>query len=368
MPGKDPLYLELENISRFVPEAGQATGRPILCDLNLKLEAGQLYILLGPAGAGKTTLLRILAGLERADRGRLLIHGQDRTGVGVRKRNVAMVYQQFINYPSLTVFENIASPLRIKKLPEDEIRRRVEATAERLQISDYLTRLPTELSGGQRQRLALARALVKDAELTLLDEPLVNLDYKLRENLRREIRELFRERKSALVYATAEPAEALLLGGKVIILNEGRLLQQGSALEVYQKPASLQAALIYNDPPMNIFSGVSDQRGRVRLEDGTEFSPVDVTLAAGKYLFGVRAHHISLSEQSPADIEFRGKVELTEIAGSETFVHTRHGAEELTIQEKGVHHHAQGADFSFYIHPERFFIFTMDGERLHGGD
>ncbi len=180
------MTLVLEEIGK---EVG---GETHLSGISLELPPGSLNVLLGPTLAGKTSLMRIMAGLDRPSQGRLLLDGRDVSGLSVRKRSVAMVYQQFINYPSFTVYENIASPLRRAGLRGAELDRKVRAAADALRIGDLLPRLPDELSGGQQQRTALARALVKEAELLLLDEPLVNLDYKLREELRAELQEIFR--------------------------------------------------------------------------------------------------------------------------------------------------------------------------------
>jgi len=199
-----------------------------LADVDLALAAGEINVLIGPTRAGKTTLMRVIAGLDRPTQGQVIDGGQDVTGVSVRRRDLAMVYQQFINYPSQTVFENIASPLRIAgKLSESEIDARVRDISTRLHIEQLLQRMPAELSGGQQQRTAIARALAKGANLLLLDEPLVNLDYKLREELRTELRELFAGSGTTVVYATTEPQEALTLGGHVIVMNEGRVQQHG---------------------------------------------------------------------------------------------------------------------------------------------
>lgn len=184
----------LENISKYY------RGESFINDVTLEIKDGDFVTLLGRTGSGKTTLLRILAGIERPDKGRVLQDGVDITNVPVQKRNVAMVYQQFINYPSFTVYENIASPLRVsgKKYSEQEIDKRVRETAELLNISHILNHLPEEVSGGQQQRTAIARALVKDVSLIILDEPLANLDYKLREELRESLKEYLKEEKDAL--------------------------------------------------------------------------------------------------------------------------------------------------------------------------
>jgi glycerol transport system ATP-binding protein len=223
-----------------------------LYDIDLALEPGRLNVLLGPTGSGKTTLLRLMAGLDRPTQGRVFVGDRAVTGVPVRRRNVAMVYQQFINYPSLSVYENIASPLRIARWKDADIRARVTSLAETLRLSPFLDRLPAQLSGGQQQRTALARALAKDAELLLLDEPLVNLDYKLREELREELTQLFSQRRTTVVYATTEPQEALQLGGHTAVLAEGRVLQFGPMAHVFRRPATLAVARVFSDPPLNV--------------------------------------------------------------------------------------------------------------------
>ena len=185
-------------------------GIPTIRDVSLTLERGTLSVLLGPTLSGKTSIMRLLAGLDKPATGRVLVEGKDVTGAAVRQRSVAMVYQQFINYPSLTVYENIASPLRVQGRPREEIDRRVQEAAKLLRLEPYLKRTPLQLSGGQQQRTAIARALVKGADLVLLDEPLANLDYKLREELRNELPRIF-EARADLRLATTEPSEALCL-------------------------------------------------------------------------------------------------------------------------------------------------------------
>ena len=224
------MTLELRNVTKRV---GSETH---LSDVSLKLERGSLNVLLGPTLSGKTTLLRMMAGLDAPTEGKVLVNDRDVTGTPVRRRSVAMVYQQFINYPNLTVFENIASPLRVAGIARDEIDRRVRETAGLMRLTPLLDRYPLELSGGQQQRTALARAIVKRADLLLLDEPLANLDYKLREELREELPRLFAEIGAIAVYATAEPSDALLLGGRTATLSEGRITQFGPTLEVYRRP------------------------------------------------------------------------------------------------------------------------------------
>ena len=243
-------------LERIEQRAGAQTH---LYPLDLKLVPNAITVLLGATQAGKTTLMRVMAGLDKPHAGHVLVDGADVTGKSVRERNVAMVYQQFINYTSMTVADNIASPLRLRK--ESDIDARVLELARKLHIEPFLQRMPGELSGGQQQRVALARALAKDAPLMLFDEPLVNLDYKLREELRDELSALFAAGRSTVVYATTEPTEALLLGGWTAVMDAGELLQYGPTAEVFHRPKSIRVARAFSDPPMNLIAGTASPQG-----------------------------------------------------------------------------------------------------------
>lgn len=348
--------LALKAVSRLVGD------ELYLDDVSLTLESGQLYMLLGQTTAGKTSLLRVMAGLDRPSEGTVLLGGRNVTHKGVRQRNVAMVYQQFVNYPSFTVYDNIASPLRLKGLRRPEVERRVKATAELLHIEQLLDRLPAELSGGQQQRLAIARALVKDADLLLLDEPLVNLDYKLREELRSELRALFAKRDAIVVYATTEPAEALVMGGNVVVMGEGRVLQSGPTLAVYRRPGSARVATTFSDPAMNMID-VSVRGGAARTVTGLAMplaGPLG-QLGPGRYRFGVRANHLSLERRSEADIAIEAEVDLAEISGSETFIHVRHNSLDWVVQEEGVHPLQRGSPVTLYLDPGKLYVFGDTG-------
>jgi glycerol transport system ATP-binding protein len=331
--------------------------------INLELQSGSQNIILGRTLAGKTTLLRIMAGLDRPTTGQILENGLDVTGITVRKRSVAMVYQQFVNYPSLSIRDNIASALKIAGKPGEEIAGRVQEAARMLHLESMLDRLPQELSGGQQQRTAIARALVKDAQLLLLDEPLVNLDYKLREELRAELQAIFRRRDSIVVYTTTEPTEALMLGGNIVVMHEGRILQTGQTEEVYRAPVSVQVAEIFSDPPMNTLPAFA-RDGRLAIAHQAS-APLDGhlrDLPPGRYILGVRPHHFYLTRRHERDIELPGNLELTEINGSETFIHVSHGELNLVAQEKGVQQHALGSRVSMFVRPRTFYIFNADGK------
>jgi len=350
------LVLELEQVSVV------SGGQPYLYGVDLRLVPGAINVLLGPTQAGKTTLMRVMAGLDRPNSGRVLVDGQDVTGVSVRQRNLAMVYQQFINYPAMTVFENIASPLRLQKTDSAEIRRRVLEVAAKLHIEHLLERRPNELSGGQQQRCALARALVKRTSLVLLDEPLVNLDYKLREELRMELTTLFADGKTTVVYATTEPLEALLLGGHTAVVDKGRVLQFGPTLDVYNAPVNVDAAAVFNDPPMNMLTSELSGNGSARLPVGIEVPVRTSTTANGKCRIGIRPGHLRLQAKAANAVAIPCRLELAELSGSETYLHLRTltGSIDLVAQLQGVHQIELGTRLDVFIDPDELFVFGAD--------
>ncbi len=332
--------------------------------LDLQLVPRAVTVLLGATQAGKTSLMRIMAGLDAPTAGKVLADGQDVTGVPVRQRNVSMVYQQFINYPSLSVADNIASPLKLRR--ESGIGARVQELAAKLHIEPFLRRLPAELSGGQQQRVALARALAKRAPLMLLDEPLVNLDYKLREELREELTQLFASGESTVVYATTEPTEALLLGGHTAVLDAGELLQYGPTAEVFRRPKSMRVARAFSDPPMNLLAGSAASLG-VTLGSGLQLSvplPSMATRSGDAALtIGVRASALRVQRRD-GDLALPGKVELAEISGSDTFVHVSTATGELVAQLSGVHALQMGSSITLYLSPAQVYVFDSAGDLL----
>ena len=350
------MRLSLENIDKIV-------GKEIhLKNINLEFESGSRYVLLGRTLAGKTSLLRILAGLDRPSKGKILVDGNDITGTSVRKRSIAMVYQQFVNYPSLNIYNNIASPLKISRMDKAEIDKKVRKVAEMLHIDHLFDRLPAELSGGQQQRTAIARALVKETDLLLLDEPLVNLDYKLREELRVELKQIFEQRNSIVIYTTTEPTEALMLGGNIVIMDQGRVLQTGLTSEVYHKPSTIKVADVFSDPPVNFITGVVKENNAYIGKD----IQIPLTghlsgLSAGEYVFGVHSNHLFLSLQHETDAEFHARVELSELNGSETFTHINYNNSDLVVQEDGIYSHKIGSRISVFVHPDNFFVYDSSG-------
>ncbi len=342
-----------------------------LFPISMQLVPNAVTVLLGATQAGKTTLMRLMAGLDRASKGKLYVDGDDVTAKTVRQRDVAMVYQQFINYPSMTVFDNIASPLKLKRgahgAPRDKagIAARVDELAAKLHIQPFLKRLPAELSGGQQQRVALARALAKQAPLMLLDEPLVNLDYKLREELRDELSQLFASGESTVVYATTEPTEALLLGGYTAVLDAGELLQYGPTPEVFHHPSSIRVARAFSDPPMNLVEGLA-ANGQITWTGPGQTLTLATQLPAGhvgKVTVGIRADALR-RQRHAADVELTGRVELAEISGSDTYVHIDTAFGELVAQLSGVHNFAPGETLSLALDPARLHVFGADGKLL----
>ena len=345
------MQLTLEGINKKV---GPQTW---LHNMNIAPRSGAVTVLLGATQAGKTSLMRIMAGLDVPSSGRVVVDGKDVVGVPVRERNVAMVYQQFINYPSMKVRDNIASPLKLRG--EKNVDQRVRELAEKLHIDMFLDRLPSELSGGQQQRVALARALAKGAPLMLLDEPLVNLDYKLREELRDELSALFAAGNSTVVYATTEPGEALLLGGYTAVLDEGELLQYGPTAEVFHKPASLRVARAFSDPPMNLLSATATADG-MRLDGGPLLTQQLTSQATPKLTVGLRASAVRVHAQD-GDVALPGTVELAEISGSDTFVHVHSQVGELVAQLTGVHYFEIGTAVTLYFDPAQVYVFDALG-------
>lgn len=353
------MALVLQDINHSVE------GETYLDDINITFEPGSFNVLLGRTGAGKTSLMRVIAGLDKPASGRIFNNDVDVTELAVQKRNLSMVYQQFINFPNMTVAQNIASPLKLAGVSAKEIEYRVRQTAEMLHIESFLQRYPLELSGGQQQRCAMARALVKDADIILFDEPLVNLDYKLREALRSELKSVFKSRDCVAIYATTESHEALALGGATTLLYQGKILQSGPAYEQYSRPVNLQAADLFHEPPLNVFNGIV-REGQLRFNGVHDLSTVNhlAGLPDGEYCFAIRPDHLHKVSNGCAHLRIECIVELAEIGASETFLHV--GSEELkwVAQLSGIHPmHTQTA-VTLFFQLTQLFVFDQHGKAL----
>jgi glycerol transport system ATP-binding protein len=346
------MTIELRDVSLRV---GAETH---IYETSISLEPGQFNILLGTTLSGKTSLMRLMAGLEKPTSGDLFVNGENVTDIAVQKRSVAMVYQAFINYPSFNVYDNIASPLKVAGLPRKEVDEKVRRFAELLKLTPMLERLPNELSGGQQQRTALARALVKGAELVLLDEPLANLDYKLREELRDELPKMFADTGATVVYATSEPLEALMLGGYTATLQEGRVVQFGKTSTIYRHPESLASAQVFSDPPVNIAS--IEKRGNTAYLSDSVSWKVPAKLAEmpdGAYKIGLRPHHLSPDGDG---VEVGGEVQIAEISGSESIIRVIIEGNDWVSEAHGIHGYEFGQSASFFFDSSRCFYFDAD--------
>jgi glycerol transport system ATP-binding protein len=356
------MSIHLQNVSVDIG------GEKIIDNVDLALERGTMNVLLGATLAGKTSLMRLMAGLDKPTSGKVLVDGADVTGVSVRKRSVAMVYQQFINYPSLSVYENIASPLRVARVKGDEVDRRVREAAKVLGLEPFLKRQPSQLSGGQQQRTAIARALTKRADLVLLDEPLANLDYKLREELREELPRILSQSGATLVYATTEPLEALQLGGRAATLSQGRLVQFGPVSDVYHRPSHIESARVFSDPPLNEMP-ITKAGTEVRFGDTTMPSLGTLArIADGNYTVAFRADIVSLRAAWPQSLTFAGEISVAEISGSESFVHVTSPLGTFVCVEAGVSTLQPGQRVEMHVDAARLFVFDPAGALVVAGE
>ncbi|MFS2040767.1 ABC transporter ATP-binding protein [Agrobacterium tumefaciens] len=351
--------LELRNVSKM------AGGEYHIHPTDLTLQRGSLNVLLGPTLSGKTTLMRLMAGLDKPSGGTILFNGEDVTGWPVQKRNVAMVYQQFINYPALSVYENIASPMRVAGKDKATIDKEVRKAAELLRLTPYLDRTPLNLSGGQQQRTALARAIVKNANLVLLDEPLANLDYKLREELREELPRIFAESGAIFVYATTEPSEALLLGGNTATLSEGKVTQFSRTIEVYRRPVDIVTAKIFADPPLNTIEVIKTGGAFTRADHAVV--PVPAHLAAmpdGPVTIAFQPHHLFPQQKGPAAQSIRARTLISEIAGSESFVHVEFSGQRWVMLAQGIHDIEPDTEIELFLDTRHLMAFDTHGHAI----
>lgn len=328
-----------------------------LSNINLGVTAGELCVLLGPSGCGKSTLLRVIAGLESPTEGRIFIKGTDVTDVPPGARDIAMVFQNYAIYPHMSVFENIAFPLRVRKSPKEEIREKVKQTARMLHLEDLLDRKPYQLSGGQRQRVAMGRAIVRNPTLFLFDEPLSNLDAKLRVSMRIEIADLHRRLGSTTVYVTHDQVEAMTLADKIVVLDSGVIQQIDTPQGLYNRPANVMVAQFIGTPSMNLIEGSLERRG----EDSEALfrsRSLQLRLPAqelhGSVLLGVRPEHVVV--EAPGICT--GTVELVEDTGADRYAHVRlAGDDKLVAQLPADLTVRTGESISLAIDPTRVYLF-----------
>jgi multiple sugar transport system ATP-binding protein len=327
-------------------------------ELTLEIEDGEFVVLLGPSGCGKTTSLRMLAGLEEISGGDLLIGAERVNDTPAQKRDVAMVFQSYALYPHMTVAENISYPLRVRRMARDEIRLRVERVAAMLEITGLLTRRPRELSGGERQRVALARAVVREPRVYLMDEPLSNLDARLRVQMRGELKRLQHELGTTTVYVTHDQAEAMTLAHRVAVMSRGRLQQFDTPLNIYNLPANRFVAAFVGNPGMNFIEGRVDLKARsftsgelvLRLDE----AHLERLNNRERVTLGIRPEHIEISGEDESG-SLWASVYVTELMGNETFVFLQVGAEKLIAR----------ASADFRAEPETYVRARFDMTKLH---
>ncbi|MEM6309086.1 MAG: ABC transporter ATP-binding protein [Pseudomonadota bacterium] len=310
----------------------------VIPPLDLEIEDGEFAVFVGPSGCGKSTLLRLIAGLEETTSGRVIIDGEDMTEISPSKRGLAMVFQTYALYPHMTVRKNIAFPMRMAGLSQEEQDKRINAAAESLNLTDYLDRKPGQLSGGQRQRVAIGRAIVRDPSAFLFDEPLSNLDAALRVGMRLEISEMHARMNTTMIYVTHDQVEAMTMANKIVVLQAGVIEQVGSPLELYRAPRNTFVAGFIGSPKMNLLEGPEAQKH-------------------GAHTIGIRPEHIGISETEGA---WKGTVGVSEHLGSDTFFHVKCDAfpEPLTVRAGGEMTLSYGATV----------FLTPDGAHLHRFD
>ncbi len=337
----------------------------ITCDIR----DGEFIVILGPSGCGKSTLLRMIAGLEKISAGEVSIDGRVVNALEPSERDVAMVFQNYALYPHMTVFNNMAYGLKIRRMPKAEINQRVRAAAKILELTEFLDRKPRQLSGGQRQRVAMGRCIVREPKVFLFDEPLSNLDAKLRVQMRLEIRKLHENLKITSIYVTHDQVEAMTLGDRLIVMDSGEAAQIGSPLEVYTRPATRFVAGFIGSPAMNFMPARVSRDTQWALFAGSERLPLADGVAAGladaAILLGVRPEHFELVASGKGQLDLT--VDHVEILGADTLVYGHCGRErtELTVRLPDVHHFAAGTTLPLVVDASRLHLFDpQSGMRL----
>ncbi len=345
---------------------GPHATRAALAELDLTIHAGEMVVLVGPSGCGKSTTLRIVAGLEEATTGSVFVDGRDVTHVPPAQRDIAMVFQSYALYPHMTVFENLAFALRIRTLGEREIHDKVEAVARSLGIHEYLERRPKALSGGQRQRVAIGRAVVRDPKVFLFDEPLSNLDAKLRGDMRREIARIHRDSRTTSLYVTHDQVEAMTLADRIVVLKDGTIQQEGTPMEIYDAPANRVVAGFFGTPAMNFLRAEVAENGRLLRGQGFELpatgSPYrDGDTSAGKdVIVGIRPEAVGLA---PVGIAVPAEVSLREVLGAEVVLHVASAAGELTVRADAKQDARPGDRVTVYLDPGALHLFDARSEQ-----
>jgi multiple sugar transport system ATP-binding protein len=359
-------YLELTQIEKYYDSFHA------LKNIDLQVEKEEFVVFVGPSGCGKSTLLRSICGLETVSSGKIMLDGQDITYVHPSKRNLAMVFQNYALFPHLSVFDNIAFGLQLHGVSKQEIRQRVERAAELLHLEGLLDRKPRQLSGGQRQRVAIGRCIVKAPKLFLFDEPLSNLDAKLRVRMRVELLNLHYETRNTVVYVTHDQVEAMTMADKIVVLQDGRVEQFGSPLMLYEHPDNKFVAGFIGSPQMNFLSakaGVADVNGVSCVVDGVGTLTIPLRVEAwtpGEAItVGIRPEHIEI-EETEASTPVKGVVNIVENLGGETYLHVEiaPGSPLIMVKLHGSYSPKRGENLTLYLPASRIHVFGADDRAL----
>lgn len=364
--------LKLKNIEKIYTNGYHAVN-----NLNLEIEDKEFIVLVGPSGCGKSTTLRMIAGLEEVSSGEMYI-GEDLVNdVEPKDRDIAMVFQNYALYPHKTVYENIAFGLRMRKIPKDEIKRRVEEVAETLGITELLTRKPKELSGGQRQRVALGRAIVREPKVFLMDEPLSNLDAKLRTHMRTEISKLHRKLQTTFVYVTHDQIEAMTMGSRIVVMKDGIVQQVADPQTIYSSPANVFVATFIGSPQINLIEcKVIKENSKIYIE----FQNIMILLPENKakvieekgyvgkeIIMGIRPEGILLLNDSTKENQIHniieGKVEVKEMLGSETYLYLSIGDREIAVKTESNINVNIGENIKIFFNMEKSHMFDKENEK-----
>ena len=367
--------VSLKNIYKIYDNSVTAVS-----DFNLEIADKEFIVLVGPSGCGKSTTLRMVAGLEEISKGELYIDGKLVNDVEPKDRDIAMVFQSYALYPHMTVRENMEFPLKLKKVPKEEIQQRVDQAAEILGITQYLDRKPKALSGGQRQRVAIGRAIVREPKVLLMDEPLSNLDAKLRNQMRAEIIKLRQRINTTFVYVTHDQTEAMTLGDRIVIMKDGFVQQIGTPQEVFEKPINIFVAGFIGTPQMNFFNARLEKKGGdYSVEYAGASFPLDGEMSAklaGKgqqsadVILGVRPEHIAV-QKDPSASAIEASIEVSELMGSELYLHAPvEGGQEVVIRTPTVELPAEyrggvpyGTKLRFTFSPSLIHLFDPESEK-----
>ena len=341
----------------------------VIHGINCEIKAGEFVAILGPSGCGKSTALRMIAGLEVITKGEISIDGKIVNELEPADRDIAMVFQNYALYPHMTVFKNMAYGLKIRKMPKDEIKKRVHNAAEILELTEFLDRKPRQLSGGQRQRVAMGRCIVREPKVFLFDEPLSNLDAKLRVQMRLELRNLHENLGITSVYVTHDQVEAMTLGDRLIILEDGYVQQIGSPLEVYERPATRFVAGFIGSPAMNFFDAQLSNNGLAVELPGSDTLSLSNSgqpdIGGQKIILGIRPEHFKLAEEGAGTMNI--KVDHVETLGADTLVHGHVGENGtfLTIRLTDIHHITKDTILPLAVPSEKLHLFDKDsGNRI----